>query len=249
MKQKIIKVKNLTKKFHDHLVLKNINLNLYENESLAIIGKSGSGKSVLLKCLIGLINPDQGSIKVFNTEIINTKTSVKEKILLNFGVTFQNGALFDSLPVWENIVFKIIRFKKIDNIEGQKLASSIIKDLGLDPIILNQYPPELSGGMQKRVAIARAICDNPKILLFDEPTSGLDPITGSMIDNLIKKTVKKLGISTITITHDMSSVFKYANRVILINNNTIEWEGKPSQMKVSNNQTIKEFLYSNKKND
>ena len=140
MKQKIIKVKNLTKKFHDHLVLKNINLDLYENESLAIIGKSGSGKSVLLKCLIGLINPDQGSIKVFNTEIINTKKTVKEKILLNFGVTFQNGALFDSLPVWENIVFKIMRFKKIDNIEGQKLASSIIKDLGLDPIILNQYP-------------------------------------------------------------------------------------------------------------
>ena len=198
--------------------------------------------------MIGLINPDQGSIKVLNTEIINAKKSVKEKILLNYGVTFQNGALFDSLPVWENIVFKIMRFKKITNKEGQRLASSVIKNLGLDPIILNQYPSELSGGMQKRVAIARAICDNPKILLFDEPTSGLDPITGTMIDNLIKKTINKHGISSITITHDMSSVFKYANRVILINNNKIEWEGKPSEMKSSDNQTIKKFLHSNKKN-
>ena len=129
MKQKIIKVKNLTKRFHNRLVLKNINLNLYENESLAIIGKSGSGKSVLLKCLIGLINPDQGSIKVLNTEIINAKKSVKEKILLNYGVTFQNGALFDSLPVWENIVFKIMRFKKIDNFEGQNLLLRLLKIL------------------------------------------------------------------------------------------------------------------------
>jgi ABC-type transport system involved in resistance to organic solvents, ATPase component len=141
-----------------------------------------------------------------------------------------------------------MRLRKINKLEGLELAASIIKNLGLDPIILNQFPSELSGGMQKRVAIARAICDNPKILLFDEPTSGLDPITGSLIDNLIKKTVKKLGVSTITITHDISSVFKYANRVILINNNKIEWEGKPSEMKASNNQTIKDFLYSNKKN-
>ncbi len=248
MKTKVIKVKNLTKTFQGRLILNDINLNLYKNESLAIIGKSGSGKSVLLKCLIGLLSPDQGSIKVLNTEIINAKKKVKEKILLNYGVTFQNGALFDSLPVWENIVFKTMRLRKINKLEGLELAASIIKNLGLDPIILNQFPSELSGGMQKRVAIARAICDNPKILLFDEPTSGLDPITGSLIDNLIKKTVKKLGVSTITITHDISSVFKYANRVILINNNKIEWEGKPSEMKASNNQTIKDFLYSNKKN-
>ena len=168
MKTKVIKVKNLTKTFQGRLILNDINLNLYKNESLAIIGKSGSGKSVLLKCLIGLLSPDQGSIKVLNTEIINAKKKVKEKILINYGVTFQNGALFDSLPVWENIVFKTMRLRKINKLEGLELAASIIKNLGLDPIILNQFPSELSGGMQKRVAIARAICDNPKILLFDD---------------------------------------------------------------------------------
>ena len=242
MKNKIIKIRNLYKKFDDKYVLKNINLDLYEKESLAIIGKSGSGKSVLLKCIIGLLEPDKGSIKIYNQEIVNSPNKIKEKILLNFGVTFQNGALFDSLPIWENIVFRNMKLNKMNNKEAQKLASSIIKNLGLKKNIIHQFPSELSGGMQKRVSIARAICDNPNILLFDEPTSGLDPITGDLIDDLIKNNVAKLGVSTITITHDMSSVFKYANRVILINDNKIDWSGKPKEMLRSNNLTIKKFL-------
>ena len=242
MKNKIIKIRNLYKKFDDKYVLKNINLDLYEKESLAIIGKSGSGKSVLLKCIIGLLEPDKGSIKIYNQEIVNSPNKIKEKILLNFGVTFQNGALFDSLPIWENIVFRNMKLNKMNNKEAQKLASSIIKNLGLKQNIIHQFPSELSGGMQKRVSIARAICDNPNILLFDEPTSGLDPITGDLIDDLIKNNVAKLGVSTITITHDMSSVFKYANRVILINDNKIDWSGKPKEMLRSNNLTIKKFL-------
>ena len=131
--------------------------------------------------------------------------------------------------------------------EAKKLATSIIVNLGLDEHIINLYPSELSGGMQKRVSIARAICDKPKILLFDEPTSGLDPITGSLIDDLIKNTVSRLGVSAITITHDMSSVFKFADRVILINDNHIEWIGEPKKMNISTNQTIKEFLKNVKK--
>ena len=242
MKNKIIKIRNLYKKFDDKYVLNNINLDLYEKESLAIIGKSGSGKSVLLKCIIGLLKPDNGSIKIYNQEIVNSPNKIKEKILLNFGVTFQNGALFDSLPIWENIVFRNMKLNKMNNKEAQKLASSIIKNLGLKQNIIHQFPSELSGGMQKRVSIARAICDNPNILLFDEPTSGLDPITGDLIDDLIKNNVAKLGVSTITITHDMSSVFKYANRVILINDNKIDWSGKPKEMLRSNNLTIKKFL-------
>ena len=242
MKNKIIKIRNLYKKFDDKYVLNNINLDLYEKESLAIIGKSGSGKSVLLKCIIGLLEPDKGSIKIYNQEIVNSPNKIKEKILLNFGVTFQNGALFDSLPIWENIVFRNMKLNKMNNKEAQKLASSIIKNLGLKQNIIHQFPSELSGGMQKRVSIARAICDNPNILLFDEPTSGLDPITGDLIDDLIKNNVAKLGVSTITITHDMSSVFKYANRVILINDNKIDWSGKPKEMLRSNNLTIKKFL-------
>ena len=230
MKNKIIKIRNLYKKFDDKYVLNNINLDLYEKESLAIIGKSGSGKSVLLKCIIGLLKPDKGSIKIYDQEIVNSSNKIKEKILLNFGVTFQNGALFDSLPIWENIVFRNMKLNKMNIKEAQILASSIIKNLGLNPKIIHQFPSELSGGMQKRVSIARAICDNPNILLFDEPTSGLDPITGDLIDDLIKNNVAKLGVSTITITHDMSSVFKYANRVILINENKIDWSGKPKEM-------------------
>ena len=242
MKNKIIKIRNLYKKFDDKYVLNNINLDLYEKESLAIIGKSGSGKSVLLKCIIGLLKPDKGSIKIYDQEIVNSSNKIKEKILLNFGVTFQNGALFDSLPIWENIVFRNMKLNKMNIKEAQILASSIIKNLGLNPKIIHQFPSELSGGMQKRVSIARAICDNPNILLFDEPTSGLDPITGDLIDDLIKNNVAKLGVSTITITHDMSSVFKYANRVILINENKIDWSGKPKEMLKSNNLTIKKFL-------
>ncbi len=245
-KKKIIQIKNLSKSFDNKKILNKINLDLYEKESLAIIGISGSGKSVLLKCIIGLLSPDKGSIKVDGREIVNTSSKIKENILLNFGVTFQNGALFDSLTVWENIVFRTVKFKKLSKNEAQKLASSIIINLGLDKNILNLYPSELSGGMQKRVAIARAICDKPKILLFDEPTSGLDPITGSIIDDLIKNTVSRLGVSTITITHDMSSVFKFADRVVLINNREVEWTGKPNKMTGSKNQTIKKFLENDK---
>ncbi len=240
--KKVIQIKNLFKKFNENIILKNINIDLYEKESLAIIGKSGSGKSVLLKCIIGLLQPEKGSIKIDNDEMLKAHYKKKEELLLNFGVTFQNGALFDSLTVWENIVFRTMKFKKISNKDAYELALSIIKNLGLDSKILNQYPPELSGGMQKRVAIARAICDKPKILLFDEPTSGLDPITGSLIDDLIKNTVKRLGVSAITITHDMTSVFKFAHRVILINDSEIEWTGTPLEMKKSKNSTIKSFL-------
>ena len=210
----LIDVKNLSVSFGNSIILNKINLHLSKKESLVIIGKSGSGKSVLLKCLMGLLKPNLGSIKIDGVDIVNTNRMDKENVLKNIGVTFQNGALFDSLPIWENIVFRNMKLNKMNNKEAQKLASSIIKNLGLKQNIIHQFPSELSGGMQKRVSIARAICDNPNILLFDEPTSGLDPITGDLIDDLIKNNVAKLGVSTITITHDMSSVFKYANRVI-----------------------------------
>ena len=225
----IIEVKNLTKSFDNNIILKNVNFRLLEGESLAIIGASGSGKSVLLKSIIGLLKPDKGSIKINSEEIINLSRSKKENILLKLGITFQHGALFDSLRVWENIIFKIQNQQKLSKIKGQELALSIIKRLGLSPKILNLFPSEISGGMQKRVAIARAICGNPKILLFDEPTSGLDPVTASLIDDLIKTAVKIVGATAITITHDMASVSRIADKVILIDNQTISWSGTPSK--------------------
>ena len=241
-KKKIIKVRNLTKKFNEKIILKNINFDLYEGESLAIIGASGSGKSVLLKNIIGLLKPEIGSIKINNVETINLSRSKRENLLLELGITFQHGALFDSLTIWENVIFKIQRIKKLTKIDGQKHALDIIKNLGLGPDILNLYPSEISGGMQKRIAIARAISSNPSILLFDEPTSGLDPVTGSVIDELIVKSVKRLGASAITITHDMASVSRIADKVILIDDQTVSWTGKPNEMLESNNAKVQQFI-------
>ena len=240
----IIEVKNLTKSFNETMVLNDINFKLFEGESLAIIGASGSGKSVLLKNIIGLLSPDKGSIKINNVEMVDLKRSVKEKILLDLGITFQHGALFDSLQNWENIVFKVKNKEKLTDKDAKELALSIIKRLGLNSEILDLYPSEISGGMQKRVAIARAICGNPRVLLFDEPTSGLDPVTGSLIDKLIKSAVKTVGGSAITITHDMASVCKVADKVILIDKQTISWSGTPKEMLKSDNAQIKDFIKS-----
>ena len=241
-KKIIIKVSDLSKSFDNNVVLKNINFQLLEGESLAIIGASGSGKSVLLKNIIGLLFPDKGSIKINNTEMVNLPRNLKEEILLDIGITFQHGALFDSLKIWENIIFKIANKEKMNNKQGKQLALSIIKQLGLQPNILDLYPSEISGGMQKRVAIARAICGNPKILLFDEPTSGLDPVTGSLIDKLIKTAVRTVGGSAITITHDMASVCRIADKVILIDKQTISWSGTPKDMFGATNTKIQEFI-------
>ena len=240
----VIEVNDLKKSFNGNVILQNINFKLFEGESLAIIGASGSGKSVLLKNIIGLLKPDNGSIKINNKNIVNLPRLQKENLLLELGITFQHGALFDSLRNWENIVFKVKNREKLSNKDAEILAVSIIKKLGLEPKILNLYPSEISGGMQKRIAIARAICGNPKILLFDEPTSGLDPVTGSLIDELIITAVKTVGGSAITITHDMASVCRIADKVILIDNQTISWSGTPKEMLNSTNSKIKEFIKS-----
>ena len=247
-KKIVIGVNNLRKSFNGNIVLKDINFKLFEGESLAIIGASGSGKSVLLKNIIGLLTPDNGSIEINKTNIVNLPRVQKENLLQELGITFQHGALFDSLKNWENIVFKVKNREKLSNKNAEILALSIIKNLGLEPKILNLYPSEISGGMQKRIAIARAICGNPKILLFDEPTSGLDPVTGSLIDKLIITAVKTVGGSAITITHDMSSVCRIADKVILIDNQTIGWSGTPKQMLKSKNSKIQEFIKSTNPN-
>ena len=247
-KKIVIEVNNLRKSFNGNIVLKDINFKLFEGESLAIIGASGSGKSVLLKNIIGILTPDNGSIEINKTNIVNLPRVQKENLLQELGITFQHGALFDSLKNWENIVFKVKNREKLSNKNAEILALSIIKNLGLEPKILNLYPSEISGGMQKRIAIARAICGNPKILLFDEPTSGLDPVTGSLIDKLIITAVKTVGGSAITITHDMSSGCRIADKVILIDNQTIGWSGTPKQMLRSKNSKIQEFIKSTNPN-
>ena len=243
-KKIIIEVNNLTKSFDNNIILKNVNFHLLEGESLAIIGASGSGKSVLLKNIIGLLKPDKGSIKINSEEIINLSRSKKENILLKLGITFQHGALFDSLRVWENIIFKIQNQEKLSKIKGQELALSIIKRLGLSPKILNLFPSEISGGMQKRVAIARAIVNEPKYLFCDEPNSGLDPKTAIVIDNLIKEITEELNITTIINSHDMNSVMEIGEKIIFLKNGKLEWQGSKKNIFQTENEAVTDFVYS-----
>ena len=215
-KKIVIKVSDLSKSFNNNIVLKNINFQLFEGESLAIIGASGSGKSVLLKNIIGILQPDKGSIEINNTEMVNLPRNLKEKILLDLGITFQHGALFDSLKNWENIIFKKANKEKMNNKQGKKLAFSIIKQLGLQPEILDLYPSEISGGMQKRVAIARAVVMNPKYLFCDEPNSGLDPKTAILIDKLIHEITTEYQITTVINSHDMNSVIEIGENIVFL---------------------------------
>ena len=241
----IIKIIDLSKSINDKKLLEGINLKIIKGESLVIIGKSGSGKSLFIKCMLGILKPSQGKIIIKNKDIFSVKREQQEAILKNFGVTFQGNALFDSLKVWENISFKlnqnnIYKLKKIkENVEH------VLHQVGLSNSIMYQYPSQLSGGMQKRVAIARAIIDEPEILIFDEPTSGLDPVTGNKINSLIIDNVKRLGCTSITITHDLDSIKKIADKVAMINEGKIIWHGNKQDIRKSKNNNVNEFINTN----
>ena len=238
----IIEIFNLSKNFDNKNILKNINLKITKGESLVIIGKSGSGKSLLMKCLLGILKPTQGEILIKNKNFFSIKRDEQDLILKSIGVTFQGNALFDSMRIWENISFKLSQnnFFKLSQLKDKVNYS--LNQVGLSNSIMYQYPSQLSGGMQKRVAIARAIIDEPEILIFDEPTSGLDPVTGNKINSLIIDNVKRLGSTSITITHDLSSINKIANKVAMINEGKIIWHGEKEDLQKSKNKTLNEFI-------
>ena len=238
----IIEILNLSKNFDNKNILKKINLKITKGESLVIIGKSGSGKSLLMKCVLGILKPSQGEILIKNKNFFSIKRDEKDLILKSIGVTFQGNALFDSMRIWENISFKLSQnnFFKFSQLK-EKVEFSL-NQVGLSNSIMYQFPSQLSGGMQKRVAIARAIIDEPEILIFDEPTSGLDPVTGNKINSLIIDNVKRLGSTSITITHDLSSLNKIANKVAMINEGKIIWYGEKQDLKKSKNKTLNEFI-------
>ncbi len=240
-----IEISNITKKFGEELVLNEFSLSIKESESLCLIGTSGSGKSVALKCLIGLLAPDGGSIKVDGKETIGQSKAQHEALLAHFGMTFQFGALFDSLPVWENVTFRLRRKEKLNKIEAKEIARDIVSQLGLGPQVLDLFPAELSGGMQKRVAIARAIADKPDILLFDEPTSGLDPITSGVINDLILNSVNRLGATTLTISHDMASVRQIADTVAMLHRGKIIWCGSIKDINHTGIAEVEQFVNGN----
>ena len=232
MRKVKIRIKNLSKNFGDKVVLKNLNLDVYESESLAIIGESGTGKSVLTKCIDGLENYDSGIISYENiNNIKNLNTQKKNEYLGKFGILFQNAALLDSLTVEENLKFcKNNNFKKILN------------DVALPPSLLNKYPNNLSIGVQKRIGLARAILKSPEILILDEPTTGLDPIIGKQINSLIKKLVKEKKITTITVTHDMQSVYEFSDYTAFIEKGSISWYGKSNEIKKKGNKSLLNFI-------
>lgn len=243
MSKKIkIKVRSLYKSFDSHDVLKGIDLDVIEDSSMVILGGSGTGKSVLIKSMVGLVTPDSGSIMFDDQETIGISHKDRLKILENCGFLFQGGALFDSLTVQNNITFFAEKINNLSKSDKKELAAMKLKSVGLEPRILNLYPSELSGGMQKRVALARAICTDPKIIFFDEPTTGLDPIMANVINDLIIKVREELGATTVTITHDMQSARKIARQVAMINNGKILWNGQIEEMDDADNPYLRQFI-------
>lgn len=243
MQEVKISVKNLVKNFGKKEVLKDINFEVKKGESLVILGGSGSGKSVLIKTIATLMEASSGSIKVDGVEVSNISENNRDKLMEKFGFLFQGGALFDSLSVWENVAFRLINSKKIDRKQAREIALQKLQSVGLGEKILDLYPSELSGGMQKRTSLARAIAGNPEIIFFDEPTTGLDPIMADVINNLIIANSKELGATTITITHDMHSAQKIADKVAMLYEGKIIWFGDAKDMYSSGNEYLEQFIH------
>jgi phospholipid/cholesterol/gamma-HCH transport system ATP-binding protein len=238
-----IAVRGLKKSFGSKVVLDGVDFDLHEGESLVIIGGSGSGKSVTVKCILGLMEPDSGSIQIDGIEATRLGAAERLALMHKFGMLFQGAALFDSLPVWENVAFGLIQGKGINRARARDIAIQKLGAVGLGPEVGMLSPAELSGGMQKRVALARAIAAEPEIIVFDEPTTGLDPIMADVINDLIIKCVKDLGASAISITHDMVSTRKIANRVAMIYKGRIIWSDIAQRIDHSGNQFVDQFIH------
>jgi phospholipid/cholesterol/gamma-HCH transport system ATP-binding protein len=237
-----ILMEGVSKAFGPNQVLDGVNLGIEPGESLAIIGQSGSGKSVTLKCILGLMRPDSGSIKVDGQEIVGMSSVALDKMRGKFGMLFQGSALFDSLPVWRNVTFGLTRGRSVEAGRMRAIAEENLERVGLDSRILNLRPSELSGGMQKRVALARAIAPRPEIIFFDEPTTGLDPIRADVINDLIVSLVEDLGVTALTITHDMASARKIAHRVAMLYQGKIVWKGPRDRLYDSGNPYVDQFV-------
>ena len=242
-----IKVENLHKSFDTKKVLDGVNLEVYNKESLVILGGSGSGKSVLIRSITSLLDIDSGKIFIDGQDITTLSPSKKSKIMDKFGFLFQGGALFDSLKIWENVAFRLINTEKIHKEDAKAIAIDKLRVVGLNESVANLYPSELSGGMQKRVSLARAICTDPEIIFFDEPTTGLDPIMSDVINNLIIKSSKSVGATTITITHDINSARKIADKVALLYKGKIIWQGSVKEMDETDNPYINQFIHGRSK--
>lgn len=237
-----ISIKNLHKSFGQKVVLDGVDLEIEKGESLVVIGGSGTGKSVLIKCIQGLIEPDEGSIKINGKESVGIDRKEAEKLYSKMGMLFQGGALFDSLSVWENVAFGLLENKKMPRKQAKKQAIKYLNQVGLSADVADLSPSELSGGMQKRVGLARAIATQPEIIFFDEPTTGLDPIMADVINDLIIASVKKIGASALTITHDMASARKIADKIAMLYKGKIIWQGTVEELEKTDNPYVRQFI-------
>ena len=242
MSETKIKITNLHKAFGKKIVLSGVNLEIAKGESLVVIGGSGTGKSVLIKCIQGLLVPDEGSILVDDQEVVGIDEKEKEALHSKMGMLFQGGALFDSLSVWENVAFDLLENRGMNKKDAKNEAIRVLRSVGLAPDVADLSPSELSGGMQKRVGLARAIASKPEIIFFDEPTTGLDPIMSDVINDLIIESVKGLGATALTITHDMTSARKIADRIAMLYQGKIVWQGTVKEMDKTDNPYVRQFI-------
>lgn len=242
-----IKIRDLHKSFGKKHVLNGVDLDLYKGESLVVIGGSGTGKSVLIKCIQGLLIPDSGSIEIDDIEIANENPDVIDSMHSKMGMLFQGGALFDSLTVWENVAFDLIQNRGFSKKEAKIVAIKVLHQVGLTEDIADLYPSELSGGMQKRVGLARAVITRPEIIFFDEPTTGLDPIMADVINDLIIESAKDLGATTLTITHDMASARKIADKIAMLYEGKIIWYGTVKELDKTTNPYVRQFINGSSK--
>ncbi len=237
----MISLSKVFKSFGPIDVLQGVDLSIERGKSMVIIGGSGTGKSVCLKCVLGLIKPDQGLITVDGQDV---QTAEREAFLARFGMLFQGGALFDSLPVWQNVAFRLMRGSlKRPKEEARDIAIEKLRRVGLKPEVADKFPAELSGGMQKRVGLARAIAADPEIIFFDEPTTGLDPIMSGVINDLIREIVVEMGATAMTITHDMTSVRAIADDIAMLHNGVIQWTGPVADMDQSGDPYLDQFIH------
>jgi phospholipid/cholesterol/gamma-HCH transport system ATP-binding protein len=238
-----ISLRGVTKSFGPKKVLQGIDLDVAQGESMVVIGGSGTGKSVLLKCILGLMRPDSGSIKIDGEETVGLGDRKREEVMRKFGMLFQGGALFDSLRVWENVAFGPIQSDGMKPDKARDIAIAKLGAVGLGPEIGELFPAELSGGMQKRVALARAIAREPEIIFFDEPTTGLDPIMADVINELIVKCVSDLGATAVSITHDMASARKIGHRIAMLYDGKLIWQGPVNDIDRSSNGYVEQFIH------
>jgi phospholipid/cholesterol/gamma-HCH transport system ATP-binding protein len=238
-----IRIRDLHKAFGPKVVLDGLDLDVGVAESVVVIGGSGTGKSVLIKSILGLLKPDRGSIQVDGEEVTGMKPGDREAVNRKVGMLFQGAALFDSLPAWENVTFGLLAQKRVSRAQARDIAVAKLAQVGLEAEVADLYPAELSGGMQKRVALARAIAADPEIIFFDEPTTGLDPIMADVINDLIVKITREVGATALSITHDMASARKIANRIAMLYDGKIIWAGPTAGIDASGNPFVDQFIH------